>query len=88
MAGQSLPSGPALSMVLDPAVVLCSKSGSKRIFDAAEVHPFHSRTLFNSGFCGLQVPVPIGAHDIYDEDDFYTFLTKLIVQNLGQLTFK
>ena len=28
------------------------------------------------------VPVPIGAHDIYEEKDFYEQLTKLIANNL------
>ena len=28
------------------------------------------------------VPVPIGAHDIYNENDFFEQLTKLIANNL------
>ncbi len=28
------------------------------------------------------IPVPIGAHDIYEEKDFYEQLTKLIANNL------
>lgn len=35
-------------------------------------------------FASAQVPVPIGAHDIYDERDFYAYFAKLIVDHLGE----
>mmetsp|Transcript_22620 Transcript_22620/g.44816 ORF Transcript_22620/g.44816 Transcript_22620/m.44816 type:complete len:1178 (+) Transcript_22620:87-3620(+) len=55
---------PILSPEPDVAALFGSKSGSKRIFAAAEV------------------PSPPGAHDIFDEDDFYSFFAKLIVDHL------
>lgn len=55
---------PMLAPEPDIASTFGSKSGSKRIFAAAEV------------------PMPIGAHDIYDDGDFYSYFAKLIVDQL------
>jgi hypothetical protein len=57
---------PLLGADPDASAFFGSKSGSKRIFAAA------------------QIPVPIGAHDIYDEQDFYAYFAKLIVDHLGK----
>lgn len=55
---------PMLAPEPDVASMFGSKSGSKRIFAAAEV------------------PMPIGAHGIFDESDFYLYFAKLIVDQL------
>lgn len=55
---------PLMSAEPDVANLFSSKSGAKRIFQAAHI------------------AVPPGAHDVYDEEDFYNYFAKLIVDNI------
>ncbi|CAM9563669.1 unnamed protein product, partial [Choristocarpus tenellus] len=61
---------PLLSAEPTIANLLCTQSGMKRVFEAADVN------------------IPLGAHDIYSEDDFMVALTKLIASNLNVQRWK
>lgn len=50
--------------------------------DPAQATVYSCRSGIKRVFCKADVNIPVGAHDIYDEEDFFVALAKLIARHL------